>query len=220
MGTYLITGANRGIGLAFCQQLRDRGETIIAVCRESSPELDALDVRVETGVDLSDPSSIETLVDRLQGIKLDVLINNAGIWSRTALDDPNFEEDIRKLFEVNTLGTLRITRAFLPQLNKGSKIAIMTSRMASIDDNTSGSSYAYRMSKVALSMAGKSLSIDLKPRGIAFAILHPGLIATRMTGYQGTPPEEAAAKLIDRIDELNLDNSGTFWHANGEILPW
>jgi NAD(P)-dependent dehydrogenase (short-subunit alcohol dehydrogenase family) len=98
MGTYLITGANRGIGLAFCQQLRDRCETIIAVCRESSPELDALDVRVETGVDLSDPSSIETLVDRLQGIKLDVLINNAGIWSRTALDDPNFEEDIRKLF--------------------------------------------------------------------------------------------------------------------------
>ena len=94
--------------------------------------------------------------------------------------------------------------------------------MASIEDNTSGSSYGYRMSKVALSMAGKSLSLDLKPRGIAVAILHPGLVKTRMTGFipSGITPEVSVRGLLKRIDQLNLDNTGRFWHANGEILPW
>ena len=99
---------------------------------------------------------------------------------------------------------------------------MMTSRMGSISDNTSGSSYGYRMSKVALSMAGKSLSHDLKPRGIAVAILHPGLVQTRMTSFtaNGITPEVSVRGLLARIDELTLENTGTFWHSNGEVLPW
>lgn len=98
----------------------------------------------------------------------------------------------------------------------------MTSRMGSIEDNTSGGSYGYRMSKVALSMAGKSLSHDLEPEGIAVAILHPGLVKTRMTGFtqNGITPEDSVKGLLARIDDLNLENTGTFWHSNGEVLPW
>ena len=94
--------------------------------------------------------------------------------------------------------------------------------MGSIEDNTSGGSYGYRMSKVSLCMAGKSLAVDLKPKGISVAILHPGLVSTRMTGFtsNGIQPKESVKGLIQRIDELTLENTGTFWHSNGEILPW
>ncbi|QYO64638.1 SDR family oxidoreductase [Leptolyngbya sp. 7M] len=110
----------------------------------------------------------------------------------------------------------------IPNLQPGSKLVLMTSRMGSIGDNTSGSSYGYRMSKVALSMAGKSLAHDLQPRGIAVAILHPGLVQTRMTNFTtgGITPEASVKGLLARIDELSLENTGTFWHANGEVLPW
>jgi NAD(P)-dependent dehydrogenase (short-subunit alcohol dehydrogenase family) len=123
---------------------------------------------------------------------------------------------------VNAIAPLRLTAALLPSLSAGSKVAMMTSRMGSIADNTSGSSYGYRMSKVALSMAGKSLAHDLRPKGIAVAILHPGLVQTRMTGFtnSGITPEESVKGLLTRIDELTLENSGTFWHSNGEVLPW
>jgi NAD(P)-dependent dehydrogenase (short-subunit alcohol dehydrogenase family) len=152
---------------------------------------------------------------------IDVLINNAGIVKRVTLEDLDFDS-IREQFEVNAIGALRVTHALLPNLKAGSKIALMTSRMGSIADNTSGSSYGYRMSKVALSMAGKSLAHDLKPRGIAVAILHPGLVQTRMTNFtsSGITPEESVKGLLKRIDELTLENTGTFWHANGEVLPW
>lgn len=146
MATYLITGANRGIGYEYCKQLHERGDTAISVCRTSSPELDALGIRIEADVDITDDASVAHLVKRLQGIALDVLINNAGIIHRITLDNLDFES-IREQFEVNTLGALRLTRALLPNLKAGSKIILMTSRMGSIDDNTSGGSYGYRMSK-------------------------------------------------------------------------
>jgi NAD(P)-dependent dehydrogenase (short-subunit alcohol dehydrogenase family) len=150
-----------------------------------------------------------------------VLINNAGILEGVTLDELDFDS-IRRQFEVNAIGPLRLTAALRPHLSDGSKVAIMTSRMGSIADNTSGGSYGYRMSKVALSMAGKSLAHDLKPQGIAVAILHPGLVQTRMTGFSssGITPTEAVKGLLARIDELTLENSGTFWHSNGEVLPW
>ena len=149
------------------------------------------------------------------------MINNAGILESTSLENLDFDS-IRKQFEVNAIGTLRLTKALLPNLKEGSKIIVMTSRMGSIEDNTSGGYYGYRMSKVAVSMAGKSLSIDLKPKGIAVAILHPGLVKTRMTGFtnSGITPKQSVEGLLSRIEELNLENTGTFWHANGEILPW
>ena len=221
MATYLVTGANRGIGLEYCRQLQQRGDTVIAVCREPSESLKDLGIRVEAGVDLTDKVAIADLQQRLQGTTIDVLINNAGILDRVTLENLDIDS-IRQQFEVNAMGPLRLTHALLPNLTAGSKVVFMTSRMGSIGDNTSGGSYGYRMSKVALSMAGKSLSHDLRPRGIAVAILHPGLVKTRMTGFtdSGITPEDSVQGLLDRIDELNLENTGTFWHAKGEVLPW
>ncbi|HEY9620021.1 MAG TPA: SDR family oxidoreductase [Crinalium sp.] len=221
MATYLITGANRGIGYEYCRQLQARGDTVIAVCRTASDELKQLGVQVEEGVDITSDASVTALKERLGDVAIAVLINNAGIIKRVTLENLDFDS-IREQFEVNALGALRITHAFLPNLNAGSKLVLMTSRMGSIADNTSGSSYGYRMSKVALSMAGKSLAHDLKLRGIAVAILHPGLVQTRMTGFTsgGITPEESVKGLLARIDELTLENTGTFWHANGEVLPW
>ncbi|OAB62415.1 short-chain dehydrogenase [Leptolyngbya valderiana BDU 20041] len=219
MATYLVTGASGGIGVEYCRQLTERGDEAIAVCRSSSPELDKLEIRVETGIDITSDEAVADLVSRLQGKAIDVLINNAGLLKRVTLDNLDFDS-IRQQFEVNALGALRVTAALLPNLHDGSKVIMMTSRMGSIDDNTSGSSYGYRMSKVAMSMAGKSLSHDLKPLGIAVGILHPGLVSTPMTNYNGISPEESVKGLLARIDELNLENTGTFWHANGEVLPW
>ena len=221
MATYLITGANRGIGLEYCRQIKARGDQAIAVCRSSVPELDQLGIQVETGVDITSEESVQALATRLKDTPIDVLINNAAIVERNSLDNLDFDS-IRRQFEVNAIGTLRLTAALIPCLNQNAKIIIMTSRMGSIDDNTSGGTYGYRMSKVAVSMAGKSLAIDLKPRGIAVAILHPGLVQTRMTNFNtnGITPQTSVQGLLDRIDDLNLENTGTFWHANGEVLPW
>lgn len=221
MAIYLVTGANRGIGYEYCRQLKERGDVVIAVCRSASDELKELGLRVEDGIDITSDASIANLHDRLAETPIDVLINNAGISKRVTLEDLEFDS-IREQFEVNTLGALRVTHALLPHLKPGSKVVMMTSRMGSIGDNTSGSSYGYRMSKVALSMAGKSLSHDLKPLGIAVAILHPGLVQTRMTNFTSTgiTPEASVKGLLSRIDELTLDNTGTFWHSNGEVLPW
>lgn len=221
MATYLVTGANRGIGYEYCRQLQERGDRAIAVCRTASKELTELGVQVEQGIDITSDTSMEDLRERLDATSIDVLINNAGILKRVTLEDLDFDS-IRKQFEVNALGALRVTHTLLPHLQAGSKVVLMTSRMGSIADNTSGSSYGYRMSKVALSMAGKSLSHDLKPREIAVAILHPGLVQSRMTNFtsNGITPEVAVKGLLSRIDELTLDNTGTFWHSNGEVLPW
>ena len=221
MATYLVTGTNRGIGYEYCRQLQARGDRVIAVCRSASEELKQLGVRVEEKIDITSDASVTDLRDRLGDTAIDGLINNAGIVKRVTLEDLDFES-IREQFEVNALGALRVTHALLPNLKADSKIVLMTSRMGSIADNTSGSSYGYRMSKVALSMAGKSLAHDLKPRGIAVAILHPGLVQTRMTNFTsgGITPEESVKGLLARIDQLTLENTGTFWHANGEVLPW
>ena len=221
MSTYLITGANRGIGLELARQLKERGEDIIATCRTTSSELNSLSVRVETGVDITSGDSVIQLREKLNDTKVDVLIQNAGIAEFNSLSnlDP---QSILHQFEVNALSPLCFVQAMLNQLSKSAKIALISSRMGSIDDNTSGGSYGYRMSKVALCMAGKSLAIDLKSKEISVAILHPGLVSTRMTGFtsNGIHPRESVKGLIQRIDELTLDNTGTFWHSNGEILPW
>ena len=221
MSIFLVTGANRGIGFEFCCQLKDRGDQVIAVCRQSSPELESLGVRVEAGIELSSELHISQLVRSLVGIPLDGVILNAGIAKSMGLEDLD-PDGIRKQFEVNALAPLLLAKALLDQMSHGSKLALITSRMGSIEDNNSGGSYGYRMSKVALNIAGKSLSIDLKKRGISVAILHPGLVRTRMINYNpnGINPVESVRGLLARIDGLNISNTGTFWHANGDILPW
>ena len=221
MSTVLVTGANRGIGLEYCRQLQQRGDQVLAVCRQSSPELDAIDVEIKSGVDLTNDADRANLVRRLTGRSLDTVILNAGLLVSMGLDDLD-SEAIRRQFEVNALAPLLLARSLVPLMPWGSRLALMTSRMGSIDDNTSGGSYGYRMSKVALNIAGKSLAVDLKPDGIAVAILHPGLVRTRMIQFnpRGVSPEESVRGLLTRIDGLTLDNSGTFWHANGDVLPW
>ena len=128
---------------------------------------------------------------------------------------------MRRQFEINAIGPLRVSAALLENLKPGAKIGMVTSRMGSVTDNGSGSHYAYRMSKAALNIAGVSLAKDLAPRGIAVALLHPGWVRTRMTGHNGLiDADESARGLIARMDELTMESSGNFWHTNGDLLPW
>jgi NAD(P)-dependent dehydrogenase (short-subunit alcohol dehydrogenase family) len=221
MLTYLITGSNRGIGLELCKQIIARGDKVIATCRNSSSDLKNLGVRIEEDIDISSEDSINNLRQALSGVDLDCLIHNAGIYEYNSIDDFDHESIIRQ-FVVNALSPLSMTKSLKGLLKKSSKIAFITSRMGSIGDNSSGSSYGYRMSKVALSMAAKSLSRDLLKEDIYVAILHPGLVSTRMTGFtrNGISTKESANGLLKRIDSLDKNNTGTFWHTNGEILPW
>lgn len=220
MATFLITGANRGIGLELARAFRSRGDDVIGVCRTSSRELDATGARVEAGVDVTSAEGIDALAKRLADVRIDVLVNNAGILEPDALD--TFDAaTVRRQMEVNAFGPLLLTRALLPRLaSKGAKVVVMTSRMGSIADNGSGAFYGYRMSKAAVNAAFVSLARDLAPRGIAVGIFHPGMVATEMTGGRGIPAAEAASGLVARIDELDLGRSGKFVHQNGDELPW
>ena len=220
MATALVTGANRGIGLALCRLLRQRGDTVIGVCRHTSPALETLGARVVADVDVTSDASVGKLARELAGTRLDLLILNAGILRESGLDDLDLD-DVHAQLEVNAVGPLRIAHALHPNLASGSKVALITSRMGSMGDNGSGGYYGYRMSKAALNAAGVSLAVDLRPRGVAVAILHPGFVRTEMPGGTGNVEAIDAAKmLLARIDALTLKTSGHFLHANGDPLPW
>ena len=221
MSTFLLTGSNRGIGLNLCKQIQKRGDEVIATCRKASQELIDLGVRIEENVDISSEKSIINLSNNLTNISLDCIIHNAGIYEFNSFENID-KKSILRQFEVNAVGPISLTKNLKHLLKRCSKVAFITSRMGSIGDNTSGSSYGYRMSKVALSMAAKSLSLDLLREEIYVAILHPGLVSTRMTGFtsNGITAEESACGILKRINSLNKQNSGTFWHINGEVLPW
>ncbi len=225
MSTWVVVGSNRGIGLELVRQLVARGDTVIATCRTRSPELDlvckgAVGAEVVDGIDVTSDAAVGTLVRAIAARPIDTLVVMAGVLKRVALDDLRFDI-IREQLEVNALAPLRVTAALIPSLVKGSKIALVTSRMGSIADNTSGGHYAYRMSKAALNMAGKSLAVDLKGRGIALCLLHPGFVRTDMTGGHGDiDAAGAAARLLQRIDELRLETTGKLLHGDGTELPW
>jgi NAD(P)-dependent dehydrogenase (short-subunit alcohol dehydrogenase family) len=219
MTTILITGANRGIGFETARQCAARGDEVIAVCRRSSDALAALGVQVIDGIDVTSDESVAGLVEALDGRSIDRLVNNAGILERTSLENLDFAS-MERQFRVNSIGPLRVTAALRGNLRPGSKVFIITSRMGSIDDNTSGGSYGYRMSKAAVNMAGKSLSVDLEEAGIGVFLLHPGWVATEMTGQTGIDVQQSAAGLIERMDTLEIEQTGTFWHQEGYELPW
>lgn len=219
MSTYLIVGANRGIGLELCRQLAQRGETVMATCRSPSDALAALGVEVIDGINVGDDHAGDALAERLAGRDIDVLIHNAGILRGDNLDGLDLDA-MREQFEVNALGPLRVVRSLRDRLRSGAKIGIVSSRVGSIDDNGSGGNYGYRVSKVAVNMIGKNLSHDLGAQGVAVVLLHPGLVATDMTGQRGITPTKAAAGLIERMDALTMSQTGTFWHAEGYELPW
>lgn len=223
MSSALVTGAGGGIGAELVRQLAARGAAVIAACRRADGVPAGPRVRVEAGIDLATDAGVEALAARLSGTPLDLLIHNAGLLEREALDDFDAAAAarVRAQFAINALAPLHLTARLLPLLRPGAKLALITSRMGSIADNASGGYYGYRMSKAALNAAGRSLAIDLAPRGIAVAILHPGFVRTPMTGGRGdVDAATAAANLIARIDALTPATSGCFLHANGSPLPW
>jgi NAD(P)-dependent dehydrogenase (short-subunit alcohol dehydrogenase family) len=219
MATVLVTGCNRGIGLELCKQFAARGDEVIGVCRSSNPDLDALGIRVVEGINVGVNDCIGRLRDAIGDQPIDILVSNAGILRRETLGEIDYDTMLEQ-YQVNTLGPLRVTEALLGNLAEGAKVAIVTSRVGSIADNGSGGNYGYRASKTAVNMIGTNLMHDLRPRGIAVALLHPGLVATGMTGGTGIDPVDSAAGLIARIDELSMATSGHFWHAEGYELPW
>lgn len=221
MGLSVVTGSNRGIGLALCEALARRGVQVVAACRRTSPELDALGVEVVSDVDVGTTVGAARLQHAVNGRPVDLLINNAGIlvWGDD-LGKIDYDGMLRQ-FQVNALGAVRVTEALSGSLQAGSKLAFITSRMGSIADNSSGGAYGYRMSKAALNAAAVSFARDLAPRGVAVAVLHPGMVKTDMIGGRGqVEPDDAARGLLARIDELTLETSGRFLHQNGEALPW
>lgn len=223
MANIAIIGSNRGIGLELVRQLVERGDHVHAACRTSSPTLDSLSgerVRVHSEIDVTDKTALARFAAALGPESLDGLVVVAGILERVGLERLD-TDSIRRQFDVNALGPLQAVYAMQVCLREGAKVGLLTSRMGSIEDNTSGSSYGYRMSKAALNMAGKSLAIDLRDRGIAVVLLHPGWVRTEMTGGTGQiEVDEAAAGLIARLDELTLETTGSFLHQNGDGLPW
>ena len=189
------------------------------MCRASNDSLDKLGIRVIDGVDVADPDGVAALQKAVADESIDILINNAGILRRDRFGEIDYDEMVLQ-YEVNTLGPLRVTEALADNLHEGSKVAIVTSRVGSIDDNGSGGNWGYRASKTAVNMIGTNLMHELRPRGIAVALLHPGLVATNMTGNHGISAVDSARGLIERIDDLTLETSGGFWHAEGYRLPW
>ncbi len=227
MRTVLVTGADRGIGEALAMELHARGDRVIAACLGDSGRLRALGLEVAAGVDVASDAAVAKLAAALVGRMLDVLIHNAGLVIEAPLgrfDFTSFQQE----YAVNALGPLRVTQALLPMLREGAKIALITSRVGSLGENTSGGLYGYRMAKAAANMAGLCLARDLRQRGIAVVCLHPGSVRTDMTrGLTDTAtvgalvePAVAARGLLARIDDLTLGSTGTFRHANGETLPW
>ena len=227
MATWVVTGANRGIGLEIVRQLAARGDEVFACCRSASKELSAIaGVTVVSGVDVTSPEAADVIKKALGGERgerdktIDVLLHNAGILHPGGLDTLDVDS-MRQQYEVNAIAPIRITKGLADRLGSGSKVAVVSSRAGSIGDNGSGGLYGYRMSKAALNMGAVSLTRDLAPKGVFVAVLHPGFIRTEMTGGNGNEDPPVAAKgLIARIDELNADRNGRFWHANGDELPW
>lgn len=216
----VITGANRGIGLAMSTIFNNQGNNVYALCRKSSPQLDALSVNVITEVDVATDQGISVMSKALENIKIDILVCNAGILRDENLNKMSIDT-IREQFEVNALAPLRVVDALQNNIAANGKIAMITSRMGSIADNGSGGRYGYRMSKAALNAAAMSLSKDLSAKSISVGIYHPGYVQTDMVNHGGDiSASESAGRLVELINQLTLAETGVFKHSNGEILPW
>jgi NAD(P)-dependent dehydrogenase (short-subunit alcohol dehydrogenase family) len=216
----VVTGANRGIGLALTKQFLSRGYQVYALCRQSSEQLSGTTAVVIENVDVATDEGLSAMVDGLAGIKVDVLICNAGILRDEGLGRLN-NETIVDQFMVNSLAPINVVDRLLSQLATGSKIAMITSRMGSIADNGSGGRYGYRMSKAALNAASMSLAKDLANDEISVGIYHPGYVQTDMVNHGGDISADVCAeRLTNLIEQQSMADTGVFKHSNGEILPW
>lgn len=222
----LIVGADRGIANAACRLLSARGEHVIAACLGNGEAFSEGGVDTVGGIDVTSAAAVARLTEALdqRKLKLDWVLHVAGVLGLDELGRIDYD-DMRRQFEINTLGPLRVAEACLPFMAPGAKLGIVTSRVGSLGDNGSGGMYAYRVSKAGANMVALNLHHDLSKRGIAVVALHPGMVATDLTkGYPGNhayiQPDEAAAGLIARMDELDLSSSGQFRHAKGDRLVW
>ncbi|NVK87329.1 MAG: SDR family oxidoreductase [Gammaproteobacteria bacterium] len=223
----LVTGANRGLGLAFCRHYLAQGYQVTAACRDpdAAKELQALTGALNiVQLDLADAESIQRLSSEFANSTLDILVNNAGVYggSPQGLDDLESGPWLNT-FLVNSVAPVLLTRALLPALQRSNsaKIAFLTSKMGSIGDNSSGRSYIYRSSKAALNAAIKSLAIDLAELNIPVIALHPGWVRTDMGGPNGLiDSKESIAGLSQVIDNLALEQSGCFVDYRGDSIPW
>ncbi len=224
----LITGANRGIGLEFTKQYAQQGWNVLACCRDiqHASALQALskahsNVRI-FNLDVADFTQIDALALQLKDEKIDVLINNAGIYPESSLNGADTELWL-EAFKVNSIAPLKMVTAFTTQVANSTlkKIATLSSKMGSMGDNTSGSSYIYRSSKTAVNMVMKNLSIDLQPAGIAVVTLHPGWVLTDMGGSNALiDTQTSVTGLRVVIENLNMSNTGKFIAYDGKEIAW
>lgn len=220
MQTVVITGATGGIGLEFCRRYKEKGFHVVGICRKATEALEELGIDIIDGIDLTKEAAFSSVQDQLNGKTIDILINNAGLLESNSLSSIDYAS-IRRQFEINAIAPLRLSEMLENQMADGGKIAMITSRMGSIADNTSGGSYGYRASKTALNMIGVSLAHDLSHRKIWVGLLHPGYVTTKMTGMTGhITPEVSVAGMLQIIEQAQPNNTGLFWHSNGERLPW
>lgn len=227
--TLLATGANRGLGLEFVRQYAAEGWKVYAACRDPQKAVElgqfaAGNGRIEVlAMDVADGASVAAAAARIAA-PIDLLVNNAGVGSPKGQKLGSLDYAAwSRVLDINTLGPVRVTEAFLPNLERGGgkKVVTITSKMGSIDDNGSGGSYAYRTSKTAVNMAVKSLSIDLAPRGITCIVVHPGWVRTDMGGPSGLiSPEESIAGIRRVIAGLTPADSGRFFNYDGKPIAW
>ncbi|WP_026970324.1 SDR family oxidoreductase [Aliagarivorans marinus] len=227
MQTVVITGANRGIGLALTSHYLQQGWQVVATCRapQSAHKLHNLAPQDKLQIlplDITDTSSRQQFVAQLHGKQIDLLINNAGVYGPKgySLDELDFDA-WQQTMQTNLFGTTALTLDLLPLMANPSKIAVISSKMGSMGDNGSGGSYIYRSSKAALNSVVKSLSIDLAPQGISLLCLHPGWVQTEMGGPRALIDTQTSAQgMAQQIEQLTPQTSGSFVDYSGKAVPW
>ena len=231
MPSTLITGANRGLGLEFARQYLANGWRVYGACRNpsSASELsrlaDTCDHKIRViGLDVTDLASVKSAAARLDGQAIDLLLNNAGVGGPRGQTIGNIDYVAwEKVLDVNTMGPMRISEAFVDHVARSKRklIVTLTSGMGSIADNTSGGSIAYRSSKAAVNMVMRSLATDLAPRDITCVVVNPGWVLTDMGGpHAKMTPAESVKKLRDLIETLGPTQSGKFFNHNGREYAW
>ncbi len=226
MPSALITGANRGIGLAFARSFAADGWRVYGCCRQPDKARELKDLAGEVTVhrlDVTDGLQVAGLARELAGQPVDILLNNAGIYgSRTGFGETEFDV-WPQVFQVNVMAPLRLAERFVEQVAQSERklIVYISSRMGSIGENSSGGGYVYRSSKAALNMVAKSLSIDLAGRGITVVMFHPGWVQTDMGGSNAAVTAgESVAGMRAVIERLTSADNGRFFTHDGGEIPW